>query len=248
MKYKFAIEKINYEDYASGRVLFNQQGVTSFPVRLASEIFQLCADILTGQGIEKPYTLYDPCCGGAYLLTTLGYLHGNEIKKIYASDVDSDVITLAKRNLALLSTDGINKRVKQISKMIDEYGKTSHLDALKSASKLKSILDKRNFTIKTHIFNADITKDNLTEEISSVNMVITDLPYGKLVNWKQKQVEDNAIEKFLENILSILTVNSVVGIVSTKKTKIDHDRYKRIKRFSLGKRQVTIMQPIVKTI
>lgn len=246
MKYKFAIEKLNYEDYASGRVLYNQHGATSFPVRLASEIFQHCASILTNQGLAKPYIVYDPCCGGAHLLTTLGFLHGNFISKIYASDIDSKVIKLAKRNLALLTIEGIDKRIEQIDKLITSFNKSSHADALKSAKKFKSILDKREFSIQTHLFNADITEDNIIKKVSNVNIVITDLPYGDLAHWNHMQKDENAIARFLDNILPILAVNSVVATISMKKIKIKHDKYIRVKRFNIGKRQIVILQPIKK--
>lgn len=42
MKYLYEIEFKNYEDFVSGRVLYNRKGATAFPVRLASEIFQRC--------------------------------------------------------------------------------------------------------------------------------------------------------------------------------------------------------------
>ncbi|RJX37512.1 hypothetical protein D3P09_21250 [Paenibacillus pinisoli] len=38
MKYLHEKYDHNYEDFASGRVLYNAHGTTSFPVRLASEI------------------------------------------------------------------------------------------------------------------------------------------------------------------------------------------------------------------
>ena len=43
MQYRYVTEKESYEDFAAGRVLLSQSGMTSFPVRLASEIFQRCA-------------------------------------------------------------------------------------------------------------------------------------------------------------------------------------------------------------
>ena len=63
MAYKYEIDHQNYEDYASGRVLYNQQGTTDFPVRLASEIFLRCLNILQNDGFGGPYTIFDPCCG-----------------------------------------------------------------------------------------------------------------------------------------------------------------------------------------
>jgi 23S rRNA (guanine2535-N1)-methyltransferase len=40
MEYRYTAERQNYEDFASGRVLYNQKGTTAFPVRLASELYQ----------------------------------------------------------------------------------------------------------------------------------------------------------------------------------------------------------------
>src|SRR5438128_795255 len=40
MPFKFAVERENYADYASGKVFYNLPGHPAFPVRLASEIFQ----------------------------------------------------------------------------------------------------------------------------------------------------------------------------------------------------------------
>ena len=50
MSYEYALENINYEDYSNGRVFYNQQGATSFPVRLTIEIFLRCAAILEKEG------------------------------------------------------------------------------------------------------------------------------------------------------------------------------------------------------
>ncbi len=85
MQYKYT-DKINYQDYASGRVPYHRTGRPNFPVRLASEIFQRC---LAYADLDQ-VSLYDPCCGGAYMLTVIGLLHGDRIKKIYGSDIDKE--------------------------------------------------------------------------------------------------------------------------------------------------------------
>jgi hypothetical protein len=245
MSYKFATENINYEDYSSGRVLFNQHGTTSFPVRLTSEIFQRCENILNEGSKDERYTIYDPCCGGAYLLTTIGYLHGNKVLKLYGSDVDEGVIPLAKKNLSLLTISGLNERIDQINKMILDYNKASHREALQSALKLKKRLGSRTHIIDTDCFVCDATKDtDMKNTISNFNIVITDLPYGDVVQWNDGQEQSEAIKKLLNNLLPKLAINSVVAIISTKKTVIKHEKYERIEHFNLGKRQVVFLRPI----
>jgi 23S rRNA (guanine2535-N1)-methyltransferase len=244
VNYKFALENKNYEDFSSGRVLYNQQGTTSFPVRLGSEIFQQCVSFLMEQGIDRPYTLYDPCCGGAYLLTSLGYLHGEHIGEIYASDIDGKVIPLAEKNLSLLSITGLNERIQLIEKMFEDFGKESHAEALQSAAKLKKMLENQNKTIETNCFVSDITEPlGLKEKVNSVDIVITDLPYGDIVQWGGIESEEEAIAKLLENLLQVLADISIVAVISKKKTKVKHDQYKKVEQFNIGKRQVTFLRP-----
>ncbi len=244
MIYKFADNR-NYQDYSSGRVLYNLPGTTSFPVRLASEIYQRCAAVLSAGGVNAPYSLYDPCCGGAYLLTCIGFLHGREISGIYASDIDRKMVSLAEKNLSLLTREGLQKRIEQIEGMYAAYGKESHLEALKSALRLKDVLDSMDGDIDIRCFTADITRARgLTDYISNVNMVITDLPYGNIVSWSGQPDEKQAVQGLLENILPVLSSGSLVSVVSNKRTKIDCERYRRIEMFTAGKRKITILQPV----
>lgn len=248
MSYKFAVENKNYQDYASGRVFFNQHGTTSFPVRLASEIFQRCVHIINEKGIDSSYVIYDPCCGGAYLLTTIGYLYGENISKIFASDIDENAIRLAERNLSLLSMLGIKDRIEQISKMVVDYDKDSHCEALESAFRLMSILESRSYIIGTKCFISDATKNtNKIDELNNVNIVITDLPYGDIVHWSNIEDENEAITQLLENLLLKLASNSVVAIISKRKISIKHDMYKRLEYFKIGKRYINILSPIFNT-
>jgi len=83
MAFKYTVEHEIYEDLASGRVLYNQRGAAAFPVRLASEIFLRCLALLNDNDMADTCTLFDPLCGGGYLLTSLGFLHANKIKMIY---------------------------------------------------------------------------------------------------------------------------------------------------------------------
>ena len=64
--------------------------------------------LLSAKGVQSPYTIYDPFCGVAYALTVLGFFHGADIKAIFASDIDENVLSLARKNLSLLSKDGLH--------------------------------------------------------------------------------------------------------------------------------------------
>jgi len=242
---EYIYEKVprNYEDFASGRVLYNAQGTTSFPVRLASEIYLRGRSYLKKKSEKENYTLYDPCCGGAYLLTTIGLLHGKDLKRVIGSDIEYKVIELATRNISLINSDGLNERIEQITKMLKDFGKESHKDALDSALRLKHMVDHRNTSIMFDCFQADATKeeDKRNQYCKEVDFVITDVPYGNVVKWTADRI--NPIESLLGNIFDILNPISVVVVIADKKQVIEHAKYRRLERIKVGKRQVVFLEP-----
>lgn len=246
MGYEYAVDNRNYEDFASGRVLYNQKGTTSFPVRLISEIFLRCVDRLEKQGVKAPYSLYDPLCGGAYGLTILGFLHGAYIAKIIASDADATVIGLAGRNLSLLSEEGMEERLLQINRNLEEFGKESHKDAYESARRLKKTVHEIPHRIETLCYQSDALKPDRGMADEKVDIAISDLPYGELVDWVTEDGK-NAVSIFLQNLLPKLKKHSVVAIISQKKTVIKNENYKRVDKFQIGKRQIVLLQPLQET-
>ena len=240
MNYLYEKNRSSFEDFSSGRVLYNAHGTTSFPVRLASEIIQRCFHYLKSQGNKGPYTLYDPCCGGGYLLSVLGFLHGDRIRKIVASDIDVSKLELAKSNLSLLTPKGLAKREKQLKSLYDQYGKQSHLDALQSAERLNAMLPEK---IDIHCSVHDITTSNknIALEKQSINIVISDLPYGNMVDWMGESA--NPVQHFFNNIYDLFVpCHSVAAIISNEKLKIEDQRFRRKDYFKVGKRHVAIYE------
>ncbi len=245
MEYIYESAQRSYEDFASGRVLYNAQGTTSFPVRLASEIAQRCFQILEEKGVQGPYTLYDPCCGGAYLLTVVGLLHGRRIRRMIGSDINAEVLGIAGKNLSLLREEGLKQRTEQLKELLALYHKPSHQDALESADRLRELIRMSRLE-ETICFQTDITQPQPEESLASctgTQIVMTDLPYGDMVSWSggsQAPVED-----FFNGIHAILDpAGSVVAVISDKGQKLKHDRFKRIQQLKIGKRQVAIFEPL----
>ncbi|WP_223066055.1 hypothetical protein [Paenibacillus caui] len=244
MEYIYERIQKNYEDFASGRVLYNAHGTTAFPVRLANEIIQRCFQILEAKGSKGPYSLYDPCCGGAYLLTVIGILHSDKIRSIFASDINCDVLGVAEKNLSLLSANGLNKRKEQIKEYIQLYNKVSHIKALESAERLSDFI-LGSIIEKVTTFQSDVTISNHKSEISNkINIVITDLPYGDIVTWRSNS-SDPLID-FFENVFEILDhSHSVLAVIADKSQKLKHEKFKRIELVKIGKRQFGIFEPII---
>jgi len=240
-KYKFT-NKENYEDYSSGRVLYGAPNATNFPVRFSSEIFQRCNDYLSKKGKQGPYTIYDPFCGIGYSLSVMSFLHGSDIKSIIASDVDKTMIEFAEKNLSLLTIKGLNTRIEELQGFIEKYKKDSHKESLESAYRLKEKLVE---PIGLQIFQFNIlTNEPLLDFVKNIDIVIADLPYGKLTNWEDVENESNPTQRFLDKVRDRLSKESIVAVSFNKKQKVEYEGFNKIKAFTLGKRKVLLLEPI----
>ena len=241
MQYRYETTRRTYEDLASGRVLYNAPGLCGFPVRLASEVLMRCFAILEKHNNKDPYIIYDPCCGGGYLLTILGFLYGKKLKNIYASDSDLNVLIMAKKNLSLLQIEGLNKRINELNILVQNYNKPAHIEALKSSINLLNIIMERKNFIDINCFENDIT--NSSTKIFTADIITIDLPYGQLTNWQSNRPD--IIQLFFSNIIKYLKPHSsVLAIIADKNQKLIPVGLKKIEKFKLGKRQIIIFQLI----
>jgi hypothetical protein len=252
MQYKYATEQRDYSDFSSGRVFYSLPGYPAFPVRLASEVFQRCLAARAAiYRASDPCTLYDPCCGAAYHLSVLGYLHGEQIREIIASDVEEKAVALARRNLELLSLAGLDNRIHEISEMLHRYAKDSHREALNSASilrnKLEAFVDEH--PLETRIFQASaVDRSAILSNIrpKSVDIVFTDVPYGLHSSWHDSDSSElvNPLGPMLAALYEVVSPASILAIVSDKGQKAVHENYQRLEQFQIGKRRVAILKPI----
>lgn len=250
MQYKYVLEQPDYSDYTSGRVFYSLPGHPAFPVRLASEVFQRC--IALRQSLyqaSEPCCLYDPCCGAAYHLSVLAFLHGEHLSKVFGSDVDEKAVALARRNLGLVSVAGLDARIGEISEFIERYQKDSHKEALASALVLRDRIAKVSpqHPLRVGAFQANATDAqamlaNLPPH--SVDIVFTDVPYGQHSHWQTTEPGVSPLWAMLEALLQLLSPASVVAVASDKQQKVAHAGYQRVEHFQLGKRRVVLLKPI----
>ena len=244
MEYKFATEHANYADLASGHVFYSLPGHPAFPVRLASEIYQRCL-ALRGQG-SSPCTIYDPCCGAAYHLSVIAYLHWDSICRVICSDIDEKAVQLAERNLGLLTPLGMERRSREISAMVRLYDKESHKGALESITHMQEQVNRLTAVrpIQTQVFLANATEAaSLREGLQGIgiDMVFSDIPYGQHSQWQATRSPHPAWA-MLEALHEFLSPKSIVAIASDKLQKVVHEKYERLDKFQLGKRQVVILR------
>ena len=249
MPYQFARERSDYSDLASGRVFHSLPGYPAFPIRLTDEIFQRCRAQRQAGGANNRLTLYDPCCGGAYHLATLACLHWDSIGSIIASDIDPQAVELASRNLALLTPEGLDRRIGELNEMRRKFGKESHQGAVSSAELLRRRIVSltKKFPIPTRVFQASaMDGEFLREELKGVrvDMVFTDVPYGRHSEWRGVVGKDpTPMWKMLDALLGILAPGSLVTVVADKGQKAAHERYDRVDKFQIGRRKVMILKP-----
>jgi 23S rRNA (guanine2535-N1)-methyltransferase len=250
MPYRFATENRDYSDFASGRFFYAAPGHPALPVRLTSEIFQRCLAYFRENGRDGPVTLYDPTCGGAYHLSTLAYLHWEAVDTIIASDVDPDILTVAKRNLGLLTEDGVQRRADEIAAMIERFGKGSHTAALESAQYFNESLN--DYTqlhqIKTHLFMADATdSQQLAPHLQrqAIDLVFSDVPYGRHSSWQQAEEASGTspLSQMMGALRPFLRAGSLAAIILDKGQRFSQEGYRQVEKFQIGKRRVVLLKP-----
>lgn len=251
MPYLFATERHNDADYAAGRVFYSLPGHPAFPVRLASEMFQRCLALRAADGLTASCMLYDPCCGGAYHLATLAYLHGERVASIAASDIDALALNLARRNLDLLTLSGLDRRIAELELLWADYGKRSHEEALGSAKRLRERLLALNerHPIPVFVFQADATDAMALVGAlgaQSVDVVITDVPYNRLSAW-QGDAGFDPLWRMLEALRPVLAPGAVIAVASDKGQTPAHNAYRRADRFQIGKRRIVLLRSVLST-
>jgi 23S rRNA G2445 N2-methylase RlmL len=252
MPYQFAQENQDYSQYASGHVFYSAPGHPAFPVRLVSEVFQRCQALRHRAGLTHPAVLYDPCCGSAYHLSTLAYLHWTDMDTIIASDIDPGILSVAARNLSLLTPEGLEKRSQEIAGLLDRYGKSSHAAAFQSVQRFKQQLSEAAQThqLNTQFFLADATSSQqMINGLNgrSIDILLADVPYGNRSKWQSSTFESlpsdaSLLGPMLDALISILSSHTILAIVSDKAQKIIHPQYRRVGRFQVGKRLISLLQ------
>ena len=226
------------EDLSAGRVIRHKIGYTNYPVKLAYEIFMRC---LEKSNRDDKIVLYDPCCGSGCLLTVIGILCGENIKKIYGSDISADAVKFAARNLALVNPEGLNQRRAELENLYNAMQKDSHLNALQSVEKIHEAVKTRDAEIISEIFTANILEENALKQATfKADIVIVDVPYGNLAAWENKTA--NNIAAMLDNINFVVHEDTIVAVSFDKGQKTSSANFSRIDKFQVGKRKIELLR------
>ncbi len=132
-------------------------------------------------------------------MAVLAHLHYAQIGTILASDVDETALALAKRNLNLVTMEGVNGRLAELQQHYQTYGKSSHAEAIDSAQRLSTTLTKNvcRHQIETDCFLANgLVGMEMAAGLNGrlPDIVLADVPYGSLTNWHTTQQDTPLID------------------------------------------------------
>jgi len=239
--YRFVLEAENHEDLASGRVLRSAPGFPAFPVRLAGEMFHRALAL----SARDVVTLWDPCCGSAHLLTVLSLMHRRRIHHAVGTDIDTAALELARRNLALLSGQGLAARAAELRERAELFEKPSYTQAAAAAQRLARGLEAEGGDLPHTLERADVfDPDQLRRALAGrrPDVVITDVPYGEKSSWSGGSAA-TGITGMLRSLSAVLDDEAVIA-VSTRGRKVPVDaRARRIAAFRVGTRAVALFRP-----
>lgn len=166
------------------------------------------------------------------MLTILGLIKGSTISKLYGSDIDEDKLKLAEVNLQLLTRAGISKRRNELRRLYEAYGKESHKDALISIDRIERMLPDN---IETYVFHRDAL--NVCELPFIPDIILTDVPYGKLTEWSE---DGKGVTEMMNALSGICGLDTILCVCMDKRQKLHTDVYQRLEKQSIGKRKFEI--------
>lgn len=162
----------------------------------------------------------------------LGMLNPGRISRIWASDIDPDMLDVAGRNLSLLTRSGMETRIAQLRQLYECYEKPAHLEAIASARRL---MDKLPEAVSVKLFQADVMAG--LSLAGPPDVIITYVPYGNLVQW-QGQAGDP--DRFMASLLSVSGNETVIAVCMDKRQKLNPAGIQRLDRATVGKRKFEI--------
>jgi hypothetical protein len=241
MGYRFELSARNHADLASGAVLHSAPGFPAFPVRLASEMF------LRGLAVteaREPVTIWDPCCGSGYLLTVLALLHRRHVGGVIASDISSDAIALAARNLALLTHDGLTARAAELADLAHRFDKPSYTESARAAGRLAQQLsdDGGDVASTVHLADAfDTAQLAAALDGRAPQMVITDVPYGEQTDWQGANAGEGT-PGMVRAVASVVPAETVIVVAARARKVPLGDEVRPIEKFKIGTRSVAVVK------
>ncbi|MFC4565011.1 rRNA methyltransferase [Nocardiopsis mangrovi] len=235
MAYRYATERADHSDLASGRVFRSAPGYPGFPVRLADELFQRAA----AYAGDRPIALWDPCCGSGHLATAVGLLHRDRLSRVLATDADDAAAGLAARNLELLTAEGLAARERELRADADRFGKPSFLDRAAAARRLSGRLAAMGGDLPRAVRTGDAFAP---EPPGPVDVVLTDVPYGDLSHWSGRLPEGDPVPALLRALAAVLPGGAVIAVAARTRKVALPEGTAALERMRAGNRAAVLVR------
>ena len=125
--------------------------------------------------------------------------------------------------------------------LLDTYHKDSHKEALESITKLTGYISDHKISIHTYLHNI-LQGTKSPVDLSLIDLIITDVPYGKLAQWQGAKEDINPAQQFLNNIKKSISPKALIVMSINKKQEVTYEGYSKIKSFKIGTRKVLFLQ------
>lgn len=179
---------------------------------------QACADL----GRSRDLAVLDPLAGVAYMLTVVALLHGESIERLIAVDVDPAVRAIGEANLCLTSLEGVSARAEELRAMARRFDRDSHLQATRSAERLRTVVEAVDHRIDQRFELADsLDPTALSTTLDGVraDIVLTDVPYGTQVAWSTSSGAVSSGDPVARLLVAIRTVTADDAIAALSMPK-----------------------------
>jgi hypothetical protein len=152
------------------------------------------------------------------------------------SDISANAVSVAVKNAALLTPEGLSRRLNELSNLVAQHDRQSHRAALQGGNKLFALCRH----LSTNVFQADATRaDLVASKLAAqppIDLVIADVPYGKRDQWRTGSHEPALLT-------SLASINVPVVVLATAKgIKFDHPGFDRAGKYRHGHRTLWLFR------
>ncbi|QBI56408.1 50S ribosomal protein L11 methyltransferase [Streptomonospora litoralis] len=208
MAYRYATERRDDSDLGGGNVLYSAPGHPGFPVRLADELFQRAAARLGA----APFVLWDPCCGSGQLAVAAAMLHRDRLSRLLATDTDPAALSVAERNVGLLSGAGLAERERELRAQAAEFGKPAMVERADAAARLAERLRGLGGDLDGAVRRGDVFHP--AEPERPVDLVLTDIPYGDLTRFSGAPPDADPVPALVRALAAVLPEHAVLAVTA----------------------------------
>lgn len=177
-------------------------------------------------------------------MTVVGLLRRERLRYVLATDVAPAAVALAGRNLALLTSAGLDARARELRRREVEHGKPGYGEAADAADRLAGQLRTAGGDITAVAGLADVFNPTALAALlpaPAPDLVLTDLPYDRQTSWQGSVPSDGEpLRAMIRALCGVLDDHAVIAVTTeARKVSLGPD-VRALQRFRVGTRAAFI--------